>query len=557
MAFVPRTTTPNANELYWVLKRSGGYNKCIPGSSFNSIKYNNALPNCTGYAYGRFMEILGSKSCKLSTLDAGKWYLNISDGYERGQIPQVGAVMCWSKPNHPGHVAIVEEVRLDGTVLISQSSWFAEWGDRFTTEVRSNSNGIWGAEPPYKFQGFIYNPAVKLPNAIRNATQEFILEATKHVGELGKWTWDTFGQSNIEWCAAFVSAVSKTVGILNKCIYNTASAAELARKGVALKYGTFRKGPGQGGGKPIPVVGDLVFFRWDSRSRIDEYDCDHVGIVVEVHKNGSQITIVEGNTGSGSKTSSVVSKNSYSIVRSAISGYFHPDWSLVGSIDPTNSIQTGALYSSTTTRQDMMIREVGYINTNYQPSIKSSSIRLSVINYTQLLGAMFGLIAPQFVQKASDYDTDRLSGNARIVVEYLLDKGLNAAAACGVAANIFHESSFNTNAVGDNGTSFGICQWHNERGAAMKKSAGSNWSNNLTGQLDYLWYELIGDYRNNTLVVLENVSDDKSGCEIAADTFMRQFERPADQDIKSIQRKATALGYFSQVVALTANPVST
>ena len=47
------------------------------------------------------------------------------------------------------------------------------------------------------------------------------------------------------------------------------------------------------------------------------------------------------------------------------------------------------------------------------------------------------------------------------------DYGFNVSAACGIMANISHESRFDTRAVGDDGTSFGLMQWHNERADAL------------------------------------------------------------------------------------------
>lgn len=101
-----------------------------------------------------------------------------------------------------------------------------------------------------------------------------------------------------------------------------------------------------------------------------------------------------------------------------------------------------------------------------KPSINLSNIRLSVINYTSSLSAIFNAGSNSCNQTVI---TDGLASGPRTVVEYLTSKGLNAAAGIGVAANIKHESNFRTSAVGDNGTSFGICQWHLGRGEAMKR----------------------------------------------------------------------------------------
>ena len=49
------------------------------------------------------------------------------------------------------------------------------------------------------------------------------------------------------------------------------------------------------------------------------------------------------------------------------------------------------------------------------------------------------------------------------IYNLLAAKGFNDAAICGILANIEHESGFSTTALGDGGTSYGLCQWHNSR----------------------------------------------------------------------------------------------
>lgn len=59
--------------------------------------------------------------------------------------------------------------------------------------------------------------------------------------------------------------------------------------------------------------------------------------------------------------------------------------------------------------------------------------------------------------------------------------------------NINHESSFNYEALGDysNGvaTSYGLCQWHNERWNNLKTTFPNNY-NTIGGQISFLLYEL-------------------------------------------------------------------
>lgn len=153
MTFKPRLSAPAATDKHWIHTSKGGLNSCI------LISGNSCLPNCVGYAWGRFYEILG-KAPKLSRANAEMWF-GTKDGYKRGQTPKLGAVICWRKgkagwaSDGAGHVAIVEKVNADGSIVVSESGYKAF---RFRTRVLRPPYAIGSA---YVFQGFIYNPAVK------------------------------------------------------------------------------------------------------------------------------------------------------------------------------------------------------------------------------------------------------------------------------------------------------------------------------------------------------------------------------------------------------------
>lgn len=167
--FIPRMTKPIIDpndiesEQYWVSTSYDGLNPFpLPTNGVGDT-----LPNCTAYAWGRFYEILGEKP-KLSLRNAEQWFLNTSDGYKRGQTPALGAVICWQKGDigddpdvtgtDAGHVAIVEQINDDGSIVTSESGW--QSSKYWWTTIRTNSNGNWGAGSNYKFQGFIYCPAI-------------------------------------------------------------------------------------------------------------------------------------------------------------------------------------------------------------------------------------------------------------------------------------------------------------------------------------------------------------------------------------------------------------
>lgn len=199
-----------------------------------------------------------------------------------------------------------------------------------------------------------------------------------------------------------------------------------------------------------------------------------------------------------------------------------------GSADVFGMCSTiGALYDTEVTRDDAVLREVGYINPSNQPSIVPSNIRLSVINYTNMLGDLFAMYAPQNISNMTcniDVNVDSVNNPvAKQILIFLLEKGLNAAAACGILGNIQQECSFNISSINSAGYS-GICQWGGGRKDAMRAMAQPDWRNNLTGQLNYMWAELQGDWKRNVYDVLATVPNTPDGLYTAADVFCRKYE---------------------------------
>jgi len=162
-----RTTCPAKNNKFY-MNGNGGYNKCL------KISGNYVLHNCVGYAYGRFMEKNGLTSCKLSAADAKKWYGHTSDGYKRSKTPVAGAVICWTNSKW-GHVAIVEEVYEDGSIMISQSGYTAK---KFWTQKLKKGYKLSG----YTLQGFILPPEKKSETSTKKTTTEIAKEVIA-----GKW----------------------------------------------------------------------------------------------------------------------------------------------------------------------------------------------------------------------------------------------------------------------------------------------------------------------------------------------------------------------------------
>lgn len=243
------------------------------------------------------------------------------------------------------------------------------------------------------------------------------------------------------------------------------------------------------------------------------------------------------------------------------------------------------LYASENAPEDAVLREVAYIrNTGtakkpkYGYSTKESRLRLSMINYTAWFEAFYqagvamGLVKPGSGDSSESYDLGDLDSKVATFIKYFMDKGLSAAAACGIAGNCKNESGFDTAAGGDNGTSFGLLQWHAGWGDAMKKHVGSDWASDFSGQLDYIWYTLTNPksayYYPELYKILKGkaavktsglgtspyigkkVENTAEGARVAADQFVRKYERCANIDNQAKSRADNAERYFKKLIKI-------
>jgi hypothetical protein len=154
MIFKERTTAPATNNKYYIHKSKGGLNECIIINKTTG----SCLPNCVAWAWARAYESWGIRP-KLSRGNAEDWW-GFKDGYQRGKTPKVGSVICWRKgkagysKDGAGHVAFVERVNSDGTILTSNSNYS---GTRFFLRTLSPKDD-WHIGTGLTFQGFIYPP---------------------------------------------------------------------------------------------------------------------------------------------------------------------------------------------------------------------------------------------------------------------------------------------------------------------------------------------------------------------------------------------------------------
>lgn len=143
--YKPRLTAPSTTDKNWIHYTDGGYNYCI------EIKNGSCLPNCVGYVWGRWRELLG-KSPKLSKGDASTFW-KFPDGYERTQYPRLGSVICWDDGGY-GHVGTVEAYnQKNGEITVGQSAYN---GTRFYLTT---------VQPPYDYGRFKCNGFIHLPGS--------------------------------------------------------------------------------------------------------------------------------------------------------------------------------------------------------------------------------------------------------------------------------------------------------------------------------------------------------------------------------------------------------
>lgn len=128
------------------------------------------------------------------------------------------------------------------------------------------------------------------------------------------------------------------------------------------------------------------------------------------------------------------------------------------------------------------------------------------------------------------------------IYAFLRDEiGFNHAAAVGVLANIKMESDFNATAVGDSGSSYGLCQWHNERYSRLVSYCNGNGLDysSVHGQMCYLQHELTS--YQGVVDYLYGVPDSAQGAYDAAAYWCRHFEAPANTEARSAERGSYAM----------------
>ena len=119
---------------------------------------------------------------------------------------------------------------------------------------------------------------------------------------------------------------------------------------------------------------------------------------------------------------------------------------------------------------------------------------------------------------------------------------LNDAAVCGILANIEYESDFSPTVWGDDGTSYGLCQWHESRCRSLFLFCQENGyaPDSVIGQMRYLEQELNEDYPE-LLTYLQTVENNAVGAYNTAWYWCWYYEIPAQREEQAILRGEQAL----------------
>ncbi len=164
-----RITSPAATDPYYINTDYGGYNRytLIINKTTGAV-----IPNCTAFCFGSFMKCCGITACNLPVANAAEWYSRAP--YPKGDTPKLGAIACWKGgTNSQGHVAFVNVINNDGSIVVAESGYYSQvWFMETTLKAPYSRSGL-------TFQGFIYNPFTE-------AKPVHITEGEQHYTHMGK-----------------------------------------------------------------------------------------------------------------------------------------------------------------------------------------------------------------------------------------------------------------------------------------------------------------------------------------------------------------------------------
>ena len=138
----------------------------------------------------------------------------------------------------------------------------------------------------------------------------------------------------------------------------------------------------------------------------------------------------------------------------------------------------------------------------------------------------------EFKKSLISYKSDgTAAGDTQASIYTILsEKGYSKAAICAILANMSQESGFRTDAIGDNGTSYGLCQWHAGRWDSLNSYCNEHGydPSSIEGQVAYMDYELQNNYPG-VYDKLMSVDDTIEGAREASKYWTIHYEIPANK----------------------------
>ena len=182
---------------------------------------------------------------------------------------------------------------------------------------------------------------------------------------------------------------------------------------------------------------------------------------------------------------------------------------------------------------------------------------LSVVNaFTEAEGELANIKkddistnSEEFKKSLISYKSDgTAAGDTQASIYTILsEKGYSKAAICAILANMSQESGFRTDALGDNGTSYGLCQWHAGRWDRLNSYCNEHGydPSSIEGQVAYMDYELQNNYPG-VYDKLMSVDDTIEGAREASKYWTIHYEIPANKEQRASERAATIETYWER-----------
>ena len=243
---------------------------------------------------------------------------------------------------------------------------------------------------------------------------------------------------------------------------------------------------------------------------------------------------------------------------------------IAGSDDPgainqwlTERMQSTIDTAESPAQRMAMIEEVQKLSGQFISAHRENAVRNLLQNNVDSLGSGIGVAIDNYSAQGGSYGgAANVVGKGQIgslqeVRDKLMGRGLSKQVASAIAGNYFAESAFNTAAVGDNGTSFGLAQWRDPTPGKGRRTNLINFASSrgmdaasLDAQIDFTMHELEKDYPG-LVARMEGAGSVEQAARIFTDVFERPNPKFAHHDRRgAAARQAYALGGD----AVAANP---